>query len=253
MKRDNNKMRYFDFQKSILVIWLVVFAVFGGKLQNCLAQEHKDPKHPQTNHENPGKRKDTASENNRQDDSVIFKVKVRGWNPDRKEESRIHNPTPVQSDIVGDTVSLINAKRRETDPAPFPVRGKVEIYIEIAQLAIAINGIPALNSGLEIESHNLRATLKNYVPKKRDEDVTFKIKREGLISSRVQTLNFEDGESRLYVPLEDVVKAFGGRIKVKLPWLSGPDPVSFSITIDQKCVTCLLEYVPPDGTNRVNN
>ena len=106
-------------------LWLVL-VTSGGIVQNDLAQENKDSKHPQSNNDNQGRRKDKASENNQQDDSVIFRVKVRGWDPQKKEE------------IVGEAEVLKSVKRRatETDPAPFPVRGKVEIYIEIAQLSI---------------------------------------------------------------------------------------------------------------------
>jgi hypothetical protein len=161
-------------------------------------------------------------------------IKVRGWDPRKKEE------------IVGEAEPQKSAKRgkTETDPIPFPVRGKVEIYIEVIELAKAINGNTALNNGLELEGHNLRTNLKNYTPGKKREGVTFKIKREGLISSRVVRLP-DDGEPRLYVPLEDVVKAFGG--KLEFDQATG----KFRIKVGN-CFDCLLEYLPPDETHRVN-
>jgi hypothetical protein len=59
----------------------------------------------------------------------------------------------------------------------------------------------------------------------------------------VKRLVGEDGLQRLYVPLEDVVTAFGGRLE------ENQSARTFSIKI-QNYRNTLLEYVPPDEAHK---
>ncbi|CAN5580781.1 hypothetical protein BH10ACI1_BH10ACI1_10630 [soil metagenome] len=178
---------------------------------------------------------------------IVFKVTVRGWDPKKKEEivgraryartAPVPNIPPIPGMSPG--VFIIPAA-----PAPLPIPyPSVLIYLPIDDLALAVSGTRLLNFGLELNGHNLRATLKNYTHKKKEMGVTFKIKQAGLISSRLQTLIGEDGKPRVYVPLEDVAKAFGGRLEInQAAW-------TFSIKVVD-CPNCLLEYVPPDESDK---
>lgn len=178
---------------------------------------------------------------------IVFRVTVRGWSPQKKEEisgqasyartAPVPNIPPLSGMNPG---IFINPAAPSPLPIPYPF---VLIYLPIDKLALAVSGTPALNFGLELEGHNLRATLKNYTPMKKEAGLTFKIRRDGLISSRVQTFIGEDGQQRIYVPLEDVAKAFGGRLELNQSgW-------TFSIKVENH-PNCLLEYVPPDGTDK---
>ena len=177
---------------------------------------------------------------------IVFRVTVRGWNPEKKEEivgralyartAPVPNIPPIPGMNPG---ILITPAAPSPLPIPYP---SALIYLPIDELAVAVSGISVLNFGLELQANNLRTTLKNYTPKKKDAGVTFKIKRDGLISSRVQTFIGEDGRRRIYVPLEDVAKAFGGKLEVnQTAW-------TFSIKAENH-PNCLLEYLSPDETD----
>jgi hypothetical protein len=105
-------------------------------------------------------------------------------------ESPISNPDP---------------NRKEADPTPFPLTG--EIYISVVDLAAALNGHKTLEPHLKIEGDKLYAHGK---PKYED---WLAVNNDGLISSALRELKGADGEQQLYVPLNDLVKALGGKLK----------------------------------------
>ncbi len=177
---------------------------------------------------------------------IVFRVTVRSWNPEKKEEivgralyartAPVPNIPPIPGMNPG---ILITPAAPSPLPIPYP---SALIYLPIDKLAAAVSGTSLLNFGLELQGNNLCATLRNYIPRKKDRSIAFKIKRDGLISSRVQTFIGEDGLWRIYVPLEDVAKAFGGKLEVnQAAW-------TFSIKTGNH-PNCLLEYVPPDETD----
>lgn len=178
---------------------------------------------------------------------IVFRITVRGWDPKKKEaitgKAVLARTAPVPNvpPIPGiNPVSIVSCPSPAPIPYPFAL-----IYLPIDELAIAVSGTPALNFGLELQNNNLRAMLKNYIPKRSDDGGVFKIKRGGLISSRVQTFIEEDGRRRDFVPLEDVAKAFGGKLEFnQAAW-------TFSIKTGSS-PNCLLEYAPPDETDKLS-
>jgi hypothetical protein len=99
--------------------------------------------------------------------------------------------------------------RKESDPTPFPVTG--EIYISVVDLAAAINGHHELEPHLKIEGAKLYASRRPHIGKPKYED-WLAVNSDGLISSALRELKGEDGEQKLYVPLNDLVKALGGEV-----------------------------------------
>ncbi len=176
---------------------------------------------------------------------IVFRITVRGWDPKKKEgivgEAALARTAPVPNipPIPGmNPVSIVS--RQSPVPMPYPF---ASIYLPVEELAIAVSGTPTPDFGLALEGQNLRAALKNYVSKKKNGGVSFKIMRDGLISSRVQIFVGEDGRRRTFVPLEDVAKAFGGNLEFnQATW-------TFSIKTGNY-PNCLLEYLPPDAAEK---